>query len=122
MGRNTPTIKELLNSAKTGHSVAVNATATVTTESLKLDKHEGFMVFYQASSGGTIDLDVVLQVSFDGTNWDTLDAAPKIHNDLADTDLHSKFLNVPMTPYMRISVTGGASNAATTKIGFWLSY
>ncbi len=88
MAKNRPTVKELLNAAKTGQSVAVNATATVYTEIVEFDKHEGFAIFYQAASGGTIALDVTAQASMDGTNFADIGSFPLIHNDLADSNLH----------------------------------
>jgi len=117
-----PVTKELLNAAGSAQAVAVNATATVYTEIVTLDKHEGFTIFYQAASGGTISLDVVLQVSFDGSTFADLTGVPKIHSTLAASTLNAKFLGVPMVPYIRIKITGTGSNAATTTIRHWLTY
>jgi len=122
MAKNKPTIKEIFDAAKTGQAIAVNATATVYSDVVTFDKHEGFAIFYQASSGGTIGLDITAQASMNGTDFADIGGFPLIHNDLADSDLHPKLLPIPMIPYFRVKVVGIGSNAATTKIRFWLSY
>ena len=122
MSNKKPEVKELLDSGASGQSIAVNAASTVYTEKITLDKQVGFGIFYQASSGGTIALDVTVQASPDNTNFCDVDAFPLVHNDLADSNLHAKILPLPMFPYVRLKIVGGATNAATTKIRFWLSY
>ncbi len=119
MAKDKPKKIDIKNAAGTTQSIAVNATATVYSEVITLDKADSFGLFWKAASGGTVKLDLEYEVSYDGTNFCSPENMPLIDNDLGDENLHANQIPIVKAPFLRFKITGVAGNAATTTLAIW---
>ncbi len=120
MGRRGPVIVPMKATDGT-QAIAVNQTATVYSESVNVTNGEYFALAYQASSGGTIDLKIELEESHDDVSFAEPPSLYDIETSLEDSDYHCKTLKPIALPYIRMKITGGATNAASTTINLFLS-
>jgi len=102
--------------------LVINATATVYTQSFMLPRATSMGVEYRLYSGGTIDVDVSIEVgnvrpttegSADTENYGV---ATAIETGVNDQVLHVKAPAPTVNKYARFKLQGQGSNAATTAI------
>jgi len=110
-----------VNQSDNTQAIAVNEEATVYSKSMDLDNGSHFALAYQASSGGTIALQIKVQQSHDGVNWAYPESYQTLEENLDDSDYHVKSLPLPVFKYLRFAITGLAGNAASTFINLFLS-
>ena len=90
---------------------------------IKLDRAGTFSIFAQASSAGTVTLQVQCIANF----TDSLSTAvvPEGMSDiinLSDTNLHCVGFMPPVTPFLGIKVTGSGSNSASNTVKIVLNF
>ena len=100
----------------------VGTSATLYTDILNMNRayaDDSIGVFYRASRGSTIDIDLKAEGSFKPPATDgATDVAYLILEDLDlaldDTDWHMATIDTVIPPYIRFSVTGSGSNSDGT--------
>lgn len=124
MGKQRATTIGILSSAHVA-AIAIASTAVVYSHSFIFGSSENFALKYQATSSGTVNLKIELEISdvapttegsADATNYAVPANFADIESALADENLHIKNIAPPVAKYGRLKITGGSGNDASTTL------
>jgi hypothetical protein len=105
------------------NATTINATATVTSNTVLVKSGGIFGVWYKAtSSSGTPDIKIEVEMSYDTTsaNFVEPDGMSDIETQLQDENAHVKGIHPSPMKYLRIKCTGLGSNPTDTKLTLYL--
>ena len=104
--------------------IAVAGTAVIYTKSINLKRGEFFAIWYKATSEGTVNIKIEIEQSYKlpttegavDTDWVVPESMSAVIAALDDENAHCESINPIAMPYLRLKITGGAGNDATTTL------
>jgi len=104
--------------------IAVAPTAVIYTKSINLKRGEFFAIWYKATSEGTVNIKIEIEQSYKlpttegavDTDWVVPESMSAVIAALDDENAHCESINPIAMPYLRLKITGGVGNDATTTL------
>lgn len=115
-------VKQNLTTAAESTSIAVASAATVYTKAVRIDYADSFSLTYQAATTGTPALQIEIEQgdalpATEGaadSSWSVPSGVATVESALAVKTIQSKDIYPATKPFMRLKITGGATNPADT--------